>query len=363
MSTPLFPYQQVRHFVLEQIATEKWKEGELIPSEIKLAAELSVHRLTVNRVLTELARDGLLIRRRGVGTTLTGQKPTPKPQKNRNLVGLICGHHFDPVSNPYYGVIFEKMRKILKSHGLYLLPLGNAEEYFANHPESANPSDDLSAIAMLGPTENDHTINMLQNCGCPAIIIGVSEYQGTLPHINTADYADAQQIAEKLFALGHQNIVHINSIPPKRIHTRLAGFLYGCEQAGHSIPYRYILEAKGLEIRDGKAAMQEFLETGLPFTAVFGAIDNLALGAMSALLENGISIPEQVSIVGFDGVEASLHGSPKLATMCVSRMAMAERAAQSLTNLCLGYPANIHHPPLYSTWFEGETLGPPPSLQ
>jgi DNA-binding LacI/PurR family transcriptional regulator len=220
--------------------------------------------------------------------------------------------------------------------------------------------EDFSAIAMLGVPESARTMQQLEQCGFPAMIIGMSEYEGPLPHVATEDEADAGLIATKLLALGHRLIVHINALPPKRLQSKLHGFLQACEQEGHSMPFRYIVEARGLEMHDGKEAMLEFLKRGLPFTAVFGATDNLALGAMSALSESGILIPEQVSVVGFDGIDAALHSSPRLATMRVSRTNMAEAAAKCLLALCSGRPAPEKNTPLRAKWIEGGTLMPAP---
>ena len=361
MPTALFPYQQVRQYVLDRISSGDWKPGELIPSEMKLAEQLSVHRLTVNRVLTEFARDGLFVRRRGVGTTLLeNRRPSLKPNAGQSLVGLITGHHFDPATNPFYGVIFEKLRKILKAHGIYLIPLGDANEFFGSSPHPISPPDDISALAMLGIPDNERTMRQLEECKHPAMIIGVSEYDGPLPHVATADEADAGLVAKKLLALGHRQIVHLNARPPMRIQSRLNGFLRTCEANGLSIPFRYIVEARGLEMGDGKEAMLGFLKLGLPFTAVFGAIDNLAIGAMSALVESGISIPEQVSVVGFDGIDAAIHGVPPLSTMRVSRTSLAEQAAECLVALCAGHSVPPQKRQIHSTWIEGATLGPPP---
>lgn len=360
MSKPPFPYQRVKQFVLERVSRGDWKVGEVIPSEMKLAEQLSVHRLTVNRVLTELAREGLVKRRRGAGTTLLSQHKRPlKPSSGHGLVGLITGHHFDPVGNPFYGVIFEKMRKILKTHGIYLIPLGDANEFFDSRSSLITAPEDLSALAMLGVPDNDRTMRLLEQSHHPSLIIGVSEYEGPLPHVATEDQADAGLVARKLLDLGHHQIVHLNAIPPMRIQSRLQGFLSACEQEGHSLPFRYLVEAKGLEIRDGKEAMQGFLKLGLPFTAVFGAIDNLALGAMSALAESGLKVPGQVSLVGFDGIDAAVHGVPPLSTMRVSRSSLAKQAAECLVALCDGRPAPEQETKIHSTWIEGATLGPP----
>ena len=358
MSKTLFPYQQVRQFILEQLDRGLWKPGDLLPAEVKLAKQLKVHRLTVNRMMTELVREGLLVRRRGVGTFVSEKKPrTAKPSLGKGLVGLITGHHFNPATNPYYGVIFEKMRKLLAGNGIYLMPLGDAREFFEKSSPAIgdNIRESLSAIALLGTGERE-IFESLENFERPAIIIGVSEYSGPLPCVSTNDESDAGIVAEKILERGHRDIVHLNAASPLRMHSRLQGFLSACEQAGHEIPFRYVVEADGLEVSDGKAAMADFIERGLPFTAVFGGNDNLALGAIAALKEKGFDVPKDVSVVGFDGIDAALHSHPPLSTMKVSRQRFAEQAVERIASACTGITGTHAISRLSSKWIEGGTL-------
>ena len=362
MAKSIFPYQQVRRFILDQLDQGIWKPGDLLPAEVKLAAQLSVHRLTVNRVMTELVREGVLIRQRGVGTLVDGKKRgSGKPVLGKGLVGLITGHHFNPGTNQYYGYIFEKMRELLSDEGIYLMPLGNAKEFFDKSSKTSatgNIRDSLCALALLGTVEPP-IFHALENFERPAVIIGVSEYTGSLPCVATDDEADAAKVAERILALGHRQIVHLNAASPLRMHARLQGFLSACEQAGHAIPFRYVVEAQGLEVADGRAAMEEFLGRNLPFTAIFGGNDNLALGAISALKERGISVPRDVSVVGFDGIQAALQSHPPLATMKVSRHRLAEQAVARLVAVCTGIAGSNLVDRLDSQWIEGGTLSTP----
>ncbi|MFD1560315.1 histidine utilization repressor [Paraburkholderia silviterrae] len=69
------PFQQIKALVRKRIQTGDWKIGERIPSELDLAAELGVARMTVNRALRELTDEGALQRILGVGTFVAEEKP------------------------------------------------------------------------------------------------------------------------------------------------------------------------------------------------------------------------------------------------------------------------------------------------
>lgn len=358
MNKPLFPYQQVREYILEQIRNGVWKPGENLPSEVNLAAKLEVHRLTVNRVMRELAQSGEVQRRRGVGTMVS--HPSTKNERTpfgEGLIGLICGHHFDPLTNPYYSEIFESLRRGLQKEDFFLMPLGDVLEFLELISSNAGNGlkSSISALALLGPVD-DKVQMLLTALNFPMTVVGVTEYKGPFPSVASDDQKDVAVIAKNLFALGHKKIVHLNAESPQRLCSRLEGFLSNCEAEGFPLPYRYVIEAKGLEIEDGREAMHEFLSRGLPFSAVFGGNDNLANGAILALQECGARVPEDVSVVGFDGLGMSAIQFPSLATMQVPRREIGQRAAECLIEVCRGTQPLENHIRISSNWFQGESL-------
>jgi GntR family transcriptional regulator, arabinose operon transcriptional repressor len=357
------PYQHVRRHILERLSSGEWEVGDRIPSEVNLARELSVHRLTVNRAMGDLVREGRLERRRGVGTIVrTPGRDAVAPGIGRGLVGILTGHGFDVPTNPYFGVIFEQMRRDLQTEDIYLVPLGEARAFVKQVRRQAMPvAESLNALVLLGPVGGG-VLADLDALGFPMVVAGFTEYEG--PHASVAgdDGRDAARIAGKLMTeAGHRLVVHLNARPPLRLVSRLEGFLRGSEEQGHALPFRYVVEADGLEVRDGRNAMMEFLERGLPFTAVFGGCDNLAIGALGALQEFGVKVPGEVSVVGFDGIDNDHHHHLPLATMAVPRCKIASRAAELVVEIFrTGHESegNPIRELLPSEWVPGETLAP-----
>jgi GntR family transcriptional regulator, histidine utilization repressor len=68
-------YEQVKRFILEGISRGRWREGDRLPSEPELAELLAISRMTIHRALRELAVDGVLVRRQGVGSFVGAPKP------------------------------------------------------------------------------------------------------------------------------------------------------------------------------------------------------------------------------------------------------------------------------------------------
>lgn len=360
----MFLYQRVREYVLNQISEGVWKTGDHLPSEVALAAKLEVHRLTVNRVMRELTQSGHVKRRRGVGTIVATPESSngnsaelPRTPFGAGLVGLVAGHSFNPVTNPFFNEIFEGLRKGLQSNDLFLMPLGDLGEFLELLTGSLGQEIEgsLSAVAILGPLDQ-RTQALLEAMDLPVVFVSFTEYTGPHASIASDDKKDAAILTEKILASGHRKIVHLNASGDFRLQSRLEGFLSACDAAGHSVPFHYVLEADGLEVEDGRKAMHQFLEKHLPFDAVFGGNDNLALGAAKALREKGVRIPEEVSIIGFDGIPNSSGVLPNLTTMKVPRFEIGQLAARTISDLCLRKSTDQKCVRLNSEWFAGETL-------
>jgi LacI family transcriptional regulator len=136
-----------------------------------------------------------------------------------------------------------------------------------------------------------------------------------------------------LHQLGHRRIATITgpetSLPATE---RLAG--YRNQTARLGLPYRpeYVVTGDFF-LASGRSAMRRLLALPEPPTAVFAAGDEMAVGAMDALAEAGISVPGQMSVVGYDDVEAAALVRPALTTVAQDSRHLATAAAYLLANL------------------------------
>jgi DNA-binding LacI/PurR family transcriptional regulator len=88
----------------------------------------------------------------------------------------------------------------------------------------------------------------------------------------------------------------------------------------------------------GYEAMQALLERGVPFDAVFGASDLIAIGAMTALASAGRRVPEDVAVVGFDGIPMGAFTGPALTTVAQDTKRAGDLLVQTLIHLIAGEP-------------------------
>ncbi|GAA6205639.1 LacI family DNA-binding transcriptional regulator [Thalassotalea sp. SU-HH00458] len=134
--------------------------------------------------------------------------------------------------------------------------------------------------------------------------------------------------ARHLLALGHANFALLNSnFDIEDPNLRRKGFVETIENANS---VQAIIQEINHEptLKGGEMAAQQLLSLNKPFSAVFAYNDAMAIGAISVLEDNGIRIPEDVSVIGFDDVLLSQYSRPKLTTMHYPIENMAENAAK-----------------------------------
>ncbi|WP_341678363.1 substrate-binding domain-containing protein [Niveibacterium sp. SC-1] len=149
-----------------------------------------------------------------------------------------------------------------------------------------------------------------------------------------------------LLELGHRTIAHIAGIAdhPDAVE-RLAGYRRALDEAG--IPFDPDLVVQG-DFREsgGVVGIAQLLERSRLFTAIFAANDQTAYGARLALYRKGIRVPEDVSLIGFDDLPASVYTTPPLTTVRQPVYEIGRMAARVLLDLIAGRPGSLQLPQL-----------------
>lgn len=156
-----------------------------------------------------------------------------------------------------------------------------------------------------------------------------------LSSVCTDDRQAARCAMDSLIALGHRKFVIVGGDRKVSDTSRLR--YEGCLQSfqKHGIEYDEILDYQGVRFsyQDGYDATQQLIANGRPFTALFAIADVMAIGAIRALHNNGLRVPRDVSVMGFDGLPLGSFMVPQLSTVIQSAQAMAKRSVEILLDL------------------------------
>lgn len=177
----------------------------------------------------------------------------------------------------------------------------------------------------------------LSESGIPTVVIWERLDDPNLGYVGFDNYKAAYNATEYLVYLGHSSIGLIVGPYSKvgRAKKRLDG--YRDALIRHGIEYEKGLVAE-MEptLANGELAMKRILGTGRQVTAVFAASDVLAIGAMKAAKAHGLSIPRDLSIMGFDDIDFAAYTDPPLTTVRVATYEIGALAVGSLLEMIKG---------------------------
>ena len=141
------------------------------------------------------------------------------------------------------------------------------------------------------------------------------------------------QATKHLIDLGRRNIAYLGSTSRRSPEhdARFAGYMRALQQSGIERNAELKFAADNSE-HQGQRAAEQLLESGQTFDAIFASTDLIAIGAMRALRDAGLRIPEDVSVVGFDDMPLAAYVSPALTTVQQN----AEMGAQALVDGIVG---------------------------
>lgn len=153
-----------------------------------------------------------------------------------------------------------------------------------------------------------------------------------LSSVSTDAVAAGKCAVDTLIAMGHRKIAIIGGDRDVSDTSRLR--YQGCLRAfqEHGIPFDPDRDYRGVRFsyQDGYQATRELLGEGRQFTALFAVADVMAIGAIRALWENGLRVPEDVSVIGVDGLSMGTYMVPQLTTIRQPVRSMALRSVEIL---------------------------------
>ncbi|GGF48437.1 LacI family transcriptional regulator [Microbacterium sorbitolivorans] len=175
----------------------------------------------------------------------------------------------------------------------------------------------------------------------PLVLLGERIFDGPTDHVTMRNVDAARAATEHLIASGHRRIAVVGAHAGELVGSaalRMKGYREALEGAG--IPYDDdIVGYTTLWHRaNGADSMRELLDRGAHFDAVFGLNDTLALGAMRVLQEAGRHVPDDVAVIGFDGLDEAKYSIPSLTTVDPGREWIARTAVSTLLERIAGTP-------------------------
>lgn len=233
-------------------------------------------------------------------------------RKKTNLIGVIVSN----ITSNFFSTILSSIEETVDQHHYNLLVCNIMENtdkelrYLQTFQEMR-----VDGIIIMHEKVNDDIRRFLHQTKIP-IIFCASPVDPAFPRVTVDDFSAAYDATRFLGDLGHQRIAFIGGdledVSSGR--KRYEGYLKAITDIGLTIEPRWI-KFGDYQVKSGYEQMKAILQEGPRPTAVFAASDDMALGAMNCLHDCGFHVPEQMSVIGFDGSELTELTRPRLTSM------------------------------------------------
>ena len=306
-------------------------EGNIRLVDVAKRADVSV--ATVSRVMNtpQVVRPDVRQRVNDVikemGYTRNAAARALRSQSNRLFGALV-----PTLNQAIYAAMIDALQRRLSEKG-YLLVVGQTD--FSPETEllhvNALIEHGAEALVLVGHAHSPELYQLLERKKIPFINTYTYSPDSGHPCVGFDNALATRQMADFVMDLGHQDVAMIVGITKNndRATERLEGVRQAIAARGMTLNPDYVFESR-YTIDGGRHAMRQLLRLERPPTAVLTGSDVLAFGALVECKAQGIAVPEQVSIVGFDDMEFAAHLDPPLTTLQVPVSPMGQNAADYL---------------------------------
>lgn len=194
--------------------------------------------------------------------------------------------------------------------------------------------DDAPSSAILIGVDRAEILDRLYESGTNTVLVNGMDRRMRMSSVSPDYHFGGWLATRHLLELGHRKIVHVTHTYRESVTRRLDGFRDALESCG--IPYvaeKHLLDlgSPNFFSIEAREIVDRFLtgNSDLP-TAFFCVSDIAAIGAIQAIRAHGLSVPGDISVVGFDGLSIGAHSSPSLTTMRIDRRKLGIAAVQLL---------------------------------
>ncbi len=173
----------------------------------------------------------------------------------------------------------------------------------------------IKGVVVIAPPTEDKRIDYLKSNNIPAVIVGSKNSSETFATIDVDDGASVCFAVEEFVNAGHRKIGIITG--PQYMSSainRESAFLSEMARNGMSVKGEYV-RCGSYTREGGKLAALELLKLDDRPTALFASNDDMALGVYDAADELGLSVPDDISVIGFDDIAEASEVSPQLTTI------------------------------------------------
>jgi DNA-binding LacI/PurR family transcriptional regulator len=350
-------YLSVAEALRKQIGEGDYRPGQLIGSEHELARTRTISRMTVRRASELLIHEGLIERRPGKGLFVKAS------QMALRQVQVIAGN-----------LAWEPCLKVSQGVQTAGRPLGIRAQLYDAHGDvdldlemiRQLPSSDMCGAIIISfhSSALNESIYQLKAEGFPFVLVDQRLHDIDVDSVMADNYSGGMQAAQLLLRHGHRRIGFLGDLNANTTQDRLAGMRDAIGDAGIAFDRSLVTELPRDTDRLGdwsatvEQRTRDVMSRPHPPTALFCSCDAVARSAFRSLNAMGLSIPDDVSVVGFDDDPLAGWLSPALSTIRQPFLEMGNAAVELLCKRMSDSTTRAEQRLLPVTLLERGSVGP-----
>jgi len=327
-----------KYILIKNKIKEGIKSGSIngkLPGERVLAKDFEVSYMTIRKAITGLEEEGILHKSTTKGTFVSNRRMTPKVTNN---IGYFLDEGIrEGISSPYYSLIFSALEKEVKRNGYNLTMFSD--------PDDLNPLNNqkkIDGVIVSYFPRLEKKINELSKL-IPLILLDNISLDKSIPTVTIDNFNSTSESANYLCSLGHKRIGFISGLLDSDVcRERLQGYTSVMHNLGFGEDKNLIFKGD-YSYESGERGAKYFLSLPKLPTAILCANDSMAIGAMKIIQEHGVSIPDEISVIGFDNIEVASRVFPALTTIAAPIVEMAEKSVGMLISAINGNDIDYQH--------------------
>jgi LacI family transcriptional regulator len=324
------------------IASGEIREGDKLPSLRNLAQHLGVNLHTVRAAYGQLESAGVVITRQGGGTTVVPHDRQCLAACYPDLPSFTIGVLI-PDYSLFYGPLLEGIEGRVEDDPLLTFVCNTRDDSQRAtrclDQLTAKRVDGVIVVSIELPSDSAFAAGSAGTTGIPPVVF--ADWQDGPEPLVLFDSEDGGfQATDHLLGHGHRRVGLLT--PPtewSNVGPIFAGYERALSSAGLAVERDLIELVPGFGIDDGYAGCLRLLDRSDPPKALFAVADMLAVGAMQAIGERGLRIPDDVALVGFGDIQLAELLDPPLTTVSLPAFEMGTAAMSLLQQLIAGEPA------------------------
>jgi DNA-binding LacI/PurR family transcriptional regulator len=323
LSTSLPKYRRIADELKAQIECGDLAPGDRLPTFAEMRATHATTQSTIDKVLSLLESENLIMRKPGSGVYVCEPQPTVA-----GTIGLVLPRFHFPKQSRYWAALLESVRDVVDEHDAQLLLLNT---------ETLKGWEKADGILFCEWSVGDLRQSVPPQMPCVSLLAPSRSYAAVMAD----DYTGSRLAVEYLLELGHRRIAYLYNVDPHSVNVSRRRDAYRDTLLKSGIEpnvewERVLSDRVWLDksfLQSGYLTMHEWLRDGWResgCTALLAQNDDTALGVIQALRQVGLSVPGDVSVVGFDGIHDEGLLLPRLTTVEIPLAEIGRKAVEML---------------------------------